>query len=956
MKHKKILKNILVILLVALLSFNLNFPVTSEGNQKKIDRNNLVEHLENQIDIQPSSEYCVKIDSEDFDVKEIEKPVIDEVFSDKIQKAVARTPRWLRFPLIKQLKSISNPDEYAELILEVEDRYVDEICFSIAYSPMSNPPAVDLLKKNVFFLYQNDKTIKYAEIIDADDPEKGRYSTIDYLTLEDGKEKKIRLPKNIYYWYIVHPGCGSEEIKEVYNTFWRNYLFNHNDIGYPLLKEKISDIEYLWDGKNYSQPKNRTWRWSMENHPTAVEALSYWIGKTVPYQAFGDRPIQPSVVAHQHNGWCGELQKIAVSAMKAALIPTVSTSNIGEDHVWREFYERGWHQNDNWWEDKGGAVDKREIYAYGWGKEISAIFYWIGDQSIKDVTDKYLHKKDKRKVNFTVLDQNLQPVDATRVTVLVKGTKDITLIKNKIIEKIQEIWNKLPPILKGTITQYIYNKSIQKIQDMPDSKELPIKTIWNYTDIKGKCSFHLGNKNSYIFLIQHGKFIKPLQIAKHNSIRTLDTRDKDRSYKIIFPTLRQKKLRYNEIQPDEKDFSVRFSTDVNSYQIQENGLWVDEKGFYTKKGEIDLYVLDEKNYQKYKNNQRFCCQHKKITGENDFTLNLRQKDYYLVFKNPSYNTHSFLNYSFKILKETDESIAKITHPSSNIFEKPCFNIGDQIKIKGVTNTEKLQLTIANITKNNLTIKDNIWSYIWNTSNIKPGIYEIKISNSKSFDKQMVRIYDLSPPYTTVEKPFDKQIFDEEQKNVLISGKSWDNQRIKEIRVSIDDSRWKKADGTNNWELLWNIEGLNPGVHHIHAKALDYSDLVYHAETSFVINESGVTNSLSIKEVYSTPENPDNKSNVVIYADVTSNSIFPVKKVVLYWQNSSLTRSHETYLYGSNPVQSRHPEDPLKNLENKPVYGKELGQFKSGEEISYWIKVYDYADNTNISTIKNIKIT
>ncbi len=280
----------------------------------------------------------------------------------------------------------------------------------------------------------------------------------DTGSLKTDTERYVTLPSEIYYWYVVHPKITNEDIDAVYGPLWRDYLFEHNDLGYPLLKEKLSTIQYLWDCQSYSQPGGRLWSICINQHPTAIEAISYWIGKTVPNPAIGDRPGQASVIAHEHNGWCGELQKIAIAAQRAALIPSISASNVGEDHVWREFYERGWHENDNWWSDTGGAVDEPDVYAYGWGKNMSAIYQWRGDGTILEDTARYIHPEDRITVDFKVKDLFSQPVDGARVIVLVKGPKDITYYKNLFWEKIQNIWDKLPEILKGKLFTFLFEQ------------------------------------------------------------------------------------------------------------------------------------------------------------------------------------------------------------------------------------------------------------------------------------------------------------------------------------------------------------------------------------------------------------------------------------------------------------------------------------------------------------------
>ncbi|MFW6121471.1 MAG: hypothetical protein ACOC80_11310, partial [Petrotogales bacterium] len=521
-----------------------------------------------------------------------------------------------------------NNSKYGDLLLNTSKKYTDEIAFSIACSSLGNVPPAPVIKDNVFSLYENDKWLRYADIVDYDDGSGNCYSTIKYKILENGTEKQFEFPREIYYWYVVHPQLSGEDAGYIYEKFWRDYLFNHNDIGYPLLKEKLSTINYLWDSKSYHQPKNRLWKWSMENHPTAIESISYWIGKTVPVQAIGSRPGQPNIIAHEHNGWCGELQRIAIAAQRTSLIPSVGACNIGEDHVWREFYEHGWHQNDNWWSDGGGTVDKSDVYEYGWGKNMSAVYAWNGDDSIYDITSRYIHPEDRNTIRFVVKDSYLQPVDGARVTVFVHGLKDITWIKNKIWEKIEQIWDRLPQLIKGKILLSIYSKIKERYNEIPDVIEGLNIATWNHTNINGECTFELGKGHNYLFIIQQGDNLrKPWWPAKNNAIRILLT-PKDTTYRLFFLDFSHRIQRHCSQEMPGGKYLFDISFDSKAYQLQKN-VRMDDIGTYSTTGKIDFFILDEENFEKYKNGKKFSCFNYVEDKNADMSFNAPKNDWYI---------------------------------------------------------------------------------------------------------------------------------------------------------------------------------------------------------------------------------------------------------------------------------------------------------------------------------------
>ncbi|MBN2599174.1 MAG: hypothetical protein JXA75_01435, partial [Candidatus Thermoplasmatota archaeon] len=412
-------------LVVLCVCFFLVFPGTLEAERAAHHAlskdSHLVSKISREIDLPPGSEYLIFYDAQNQTLHAQDIEPATAGLSDHVIEAIVKAPRWIQPRLASQFQTLSDPEPYADVLLHASRQYADEIAFSIACCPTGRVPAAAILKENAESLYEHDQWISYADIVEDDDGRGNYSSTIHYRVVENGTEKQYLLPSEIYYWYVVHPKIANEEIDAVYGPLWRNYLFEHNDLGYPLLKEKLSTIQYLWDGESYSQPATRLWSVCIAQHPTAIEAISYWIGKTVPNPAIGDRPGQASVIAHEHNGWCGELQKIAVAAQRAALIPSIPTCNVGEDHVWREFYERGWHQNDNWWSDTGGAVDTPDVYAYGWGKNMSAIYQWRGDGTILQDTARYIHQEDRITVDFTIKNLFRQPIDGARIIVLVKG-------------------------------------------------------------------------------------------------------------------------------------------------------------------------------------------------------------------------------------------------------------------------------------------------------------------------------------------------------------------------------------------------------------------------------------------------------------------------------------------------------------------------------------------------------
>ncbi len=932
-----------------LLTVEISSVVISSNNKNDFN-DKIIAKISRELEIPAGSDYHVKFNSDTCKLEGKEINSATYGLSDKVKNSIAKSPRWIRRELTRQFHNIDG-EEYADLILNSNKKYVDEIAFSIACSSLGDVPSVDVIRDNAFFLYKNDNWIRYADIVDYDDLQGNYYSTIRYWVIENGIEKQFEYPMELYYWYVVHPQVTSEEPEYTYDFFWRSYLFNHNDLGYPLLKEKLSDIDYLWDCKSYYQPGNRLWKWSIDNHPTAIEVISYWIGKTVPAGAFGDRPGQPSVIAHEHNGWCGELQRLAVAAQRAALIPSLSACNIGEDHVWREFYERGWHENDNWWTDSGGAVDEPDVYGYGWGKNMSSIFAWKGDDSIYDLTPRYIHSDDRITAKFIVRDHRLRPVDGARVTVVVNGIKDITWLKNNIWTKIVEIWDKLPDIIKGRFLQLLYSRIEEKFDKIPDVTDGLTITTWGYTDINGECSFELGKNCEYLFVIQNGNLKKPWQLAKNNALRILRTHT-DKTFNVFFNDVFHRVQRHcdKEISGDKYHFDVVFNT--SSYQLQKN-VRNDGIGKYDTFGRLDFFILDETNFIRYSRGLRFNCFNYFECEKTNINFDNSNGDLYFVFRNHAMQTNVILDFSIQVKTSIDIDKVQIVTPDTSIFDTPVFNVGDLVNISGIGSDDVI--LIVGDKEAEILVYDYQWTYLWDTVELMPGKYKITANCGSSIDNTVIQLIDLSSPIINIIEPENNKIIMNDI--VVISGQCFDNTGVERVEVAIDNGEFRKTIGTKDWFIEWDVSKLNSGDHKINVKAFDLFGKSSIDTVSIAINNSCCHQKTpNINDFYYKPKNSTNTSNIVIYANVSSDSSFSVKKVVLFWDDGTTIKKDLMYRYADNPIQSRHEEDPLQNQSNNPIFGLELGQFPSDSIITYWIAAYDTADNTNTSSKKTITVS
>lgn len=364
-------------------------------------------------------------------------------------RAVERAPSWLADALAANLGQLSagTQDTLARLVLEATDPYVDEIAFQIARLGVGSLTHrrfdPELLVENARLIYQHDALLQYVEVVDYGSAEEGGdyYSTTRYRATnpsDPGFVKLFEIPRDVYYWYVVHPKLSDETVKRsdetdarqsTYGHFWRSYLFANPDPAhdytrgpggsgtYPVLGTVLQEPTLLWDGV----PVNHSGGRDFAPDDVALDVVGNWVSTLLPQKASGNRPVQPNQIAYEHNGNCGEIQDLLGAASRTALIPNVLTTNHCEDHVWNEFFvvlpEPAWFPYQVDW--AGGATRIANFgVAYdketGGGKDVSGIWAWRSDGFAYDIVDRY---SNAASLAVHVRDAGGKGVDGARVLV-----------------------------------------------------------------------------------------------------------------------------------------------------------------------------------------------------------------------------------------------------------------------------------------------------------------------------------------------------------------------------------------------------------------------------------------------------------------------------------------------------------------------------------------------------------
>ncbi|MBN1592293.1 MAG: transglutaminase domain-containing protein [Candidatus Coatesbacteria bacterium] len=278
-------------------------------------------------DVEPHPQDGERLVALDGDGTFIQEVGLGLAMAPQAEDALLLVPDWLRMDLYDMFvrMSTTQQEDWGQLLLDITDpNIIDEVAFTIAHSSESILTRSDkqLYVKNAELLYQIDAEIAYADIVDHGVPgvDPDYYSMVKYHTIRGGVMDEYELPRDIYYWYIVHPKHGDEdpsmdpaitERTSTYGYLWREYLFyspsdeydytkyyvnklpneiNDADIdnwgpsatGYLTNGSKSYRAAYMMSGQDEKKPLLCEWPWNMSRVIiTTMDAeRAYSAGKT----------------------------------------------------------------------------------------------------------------------------------------------------------------------------------------------------------------------------------------------------------------------------------------------------------------------------------------------------------------------------------------------------------------------------------------------------------------------------------------------------------------------------------------------------------------------------------------------------------------------------------------------------------------------------------------------------
>ncbi len=343
-------------------------------------------------------------------------------------------------PLFKWNDDIESVKKYVDLLMSCPKQIIDETAFCVAHTSseilrtMARMGQADIFKRNAQMVYKADTELDYVELIDELDYTKCVYHT---------NKGEVVLPKEDYYWYVVHPRT-LYELPVAVDASWWEISYEEREMSQEDWWKHSIDPETFYEGE-----KREFWREGLfEDNSfgnTVIDATKNQVtlddaifslhsllkhGKET-HNIFGylTGDLYPWHIYKKHYGSCGEQSQLFASCARTVLIPNYIVVNAGEDHQWNEVWlPQGWTHFDLNFGDN--PIDNPRVYETGWKKTVSTVWGWRGDDYFFPTTatvhggdyeeqDFILDAgyTDVSNVTFNVFDVNGNPVEGAMLLV-----------------------------------------------------------------------------------------------------------------------------------------------------------------------------------------------------------------------------------------------------------------------------------------------------------------------------------------------------------------------------------------------------------------------------------------------------------------------------------------------------------------------------------------------------------
>lgn len=655
--------------------------------------------------------------------------------SSESEQAIKRAPLWLADQLrlkFNELRTsgVTTEKQYANLILTAGEKQVDEVAFTIAnmsYQSLTDSRFIsdkEAILRNAEMIYKFADSLKYVKLVEHKDEQTGDYYTTTTYRIYDPVLKDTiwsEIPKEIYYWYIVHPKMDQEGVyvkdnsndasgQRTYGFAWRDFIWNNPDPAHnytnvnktttkgsiltiPRFGELIKSAEILWDRNQTYYTFNRPFTSST----MALDIIGNWCSRAIPVDVTLPRAFQPNQILMKHDGMCNEDAFLVAATCRTALIPIIYLGTWSEDHVFGSVWDKDWNHFEFF---RGGlAPSGNQFYgitnmlpggSYGWKNAMVEGFR--PDGYAFNFTSYYAKTA---KLKLKVLDSKGNPIEGALINLFSSPN--------------------------GSTSNYL-------------------KCGTAYTDLYGNTEINVGEQKKFLAQVWHPKYgwaptdsTKAYVVLNTNAVAG-STYSGNLAYETaIVSTPAVTKIGL----PPQSNYAINLKIKTQGILTGRNARDGQRSRFYfwndEGKGLISAIICDSLNFVKFQKKEQFYALESISSIESgDFTFAVPEDSkWYLILSN-----HLSDVFYEKITANVDLLEGQFTSVPENVNSK--------IEIYPNPFTEKLKIELPN-SDSEVSILDvqgrivtNLsYPFIWEPENLSSGIFTILIKNGKNVNTQKV---------------------------------------------------------------------------------------------------------------------------------------------------------------------------------------------------------------------------
>ncbi len=696
-----------------------------------IEPNNIIQKkavkatLSSEITLFNKEYLSYEINTDDLSIKLNQNKVI---ISDQAKEALKLAPNWLKAQLqikFQLLYEKGLDDDFAQLIIKADNKYKDEVAFVIAYSSINTltnnrfRKDIDVIIKNAELIYNIADSLQYVKLVEHGSIANNDYYTTTTYRIYDPETKDTiwnEIPKDIYYFYVVHFKMDQEGVfvaddatateQRTYGYFWRDYIWNNPDatqnympVNIKTTKGEVTSIPRF--GEIMKKPRilwNRTMTYlpygrEFKDNDFALDVIGNWGSRALPINVTLPRSFQPNQILMKHDGMCNEDAFLIAAACRTALIPIIYLGTWAEDHVFGSIWDNDWYH----FEFFRGGLEPNGNSAYGitnmmaggsYGWENSMVNGFRPDGYNVNFSNYYAKTST---FNVAVTDSIGTPMPGAKLHIYARNGTSI--------------------LYSGTI----------------------------FTDSDGKASFDVGENKFYYIQAVHPVYkTAPIEDTKVYLLnQTITKANNTYNYNLPYPNVIIDNNQVEDLNDTDNDETYKYGLNIKLKSINILTDLIEKHDsqrsrFYywnpESKGEITSFLVDEDNYNKFKSGENYkAYYYNEYKNENEFNIKLPYKaKWYLVLSNKKYdNFYQHLTSEVSIL---DDFVTVEVNNNKLISQDNFGNIllnQEEINKLGIIRFEIID------TRGKLILNDEISSNLINISNLAEGAYFINLISDKS---------------------------------------------------------------------------------------------------------------------------------------------------------------------------------------------------------------------------------